>query len=58
MFGHQLKDIVKYNNYLYEVVGVHCKGSRIIVKNKKEKIGLNVKKIDWHFAFNTLAFVS
>ena len=34
-----------------------CLEQRIMVKNLKEKIGLNTKKIDWHFNFNTLAFV-
>ena len=56
-YKYQPKDIVKYNGNLYEVVGVHCKGSRIMIKNLKGKIGINVKKIDWHFNFNTLAFV-
>ena len=56
-YKYQPKDLVKHNKKLYEVVGVHCKGSRIIIKNKKEKIDLNIKKIDYHFNFNTFAFV-
>ncbi len=53
----QPKDIVKIDKEILEVVGTHCCGDRVMIKNKKnKKVSISVKKIDWYFNHGSLIF--
>jgi hypothetical protein len=49
----QPQDLVKIENKIYEVVGTHCCGERVKLKNRKD---IAIKKIEWSFNNNSLIF--
>ena len=55
-YSCQPKDLVKANGKLFEVIGTHSYGKSVVVKNSKERLNLNFKKIGWVFHNNVLVF--
>jgi hypothetical protein len=55
-YVYQPKDLIKTNNQLFEVIGIHCYGKYVIVKNQKNKLDLNIKKINWIYHVGSFVF--
>ena len=57
-YPHQPKDLVWVGGKKYEVVGTHCYGKSVIVKNPNavKHLDFSVKKIEKHFRYNSLVF--
>ena len=52
-YNIQPKDLVKIDNRILEVIGSHCKGTRVMIKNSLGKsVSTSIKKIDWIFHNN------
>jgi len=41
--------LVKVEGKTYEVIGTHCKGSRVMIKKENKKVSISIKKIEWYF---------
>ena len=54
----QPRDLVKVCKKIYEVVGSHSYGKQIIIKNDKEKLDINVKKVTWHYKENGFKYIN
>ena len=52
----QPKDLVKVDGKMFEVVGTHCNGSRVMVSGSPKKISIAVKKVGWSFSFGSLIY--
>jgi hypothetical protein len=55
-YSCQPKDLVKYNNKLFEVVGTHSYGKKVIIKNSLGKLNILTKKIMWQYHFGGIIF--
>jgi N6-L-threonylcarbamoyladenine synthase len=55
-YVYQPKDLVKINKELFEVVGTHCYGKNVIIKNHKKKLDLSSKKINWFYHVGGFVF--
>jgi N6-L-threonylcarbamoyladenine synthase len=55
-YSYQPKDLVKFNNKLFEVIGTHCYGKSVIIKNSEKKLDLNIKKINWIYHVGSFVF--
>jgi N6-L-threonylcarbamoyladenine synthase len=55
-YSCQPKDLVKYDNNLFEVVGTHCYGKNVVIKNKVRKLDISIKKIGWKYHFGGTIF--
>ena len=49
-------DLVKVEDKVYEVIGTHCYGNRVTIKNDDKKDSILAKKIHWHFSNGSLVF--
>jgi len=54
----QPKDTVSYNNKLYLVKGVHCKGSRIVISDFVRNFSVNIKKVELIYHGKGIQFIS
>ena len=54
-YKFQPHDLVKYNNQILEVNGVHCKGMRVVLKNKKS---VNIKAVILYRYMKSWQFIS
>ena len=52
----QPHDLVKVEGKTYEVIGTHCKGSRVMIKKENKKVSISIKKIEWYFNNSSLIF--
>ena len=54
-YAYQPHDLVRVKGEIFEVVGVHCYGKQVIVKNSRTKLDVPVRNIQWAFHFNSMA---
>jgi len=50
----QPKDLVKVLDRIFEVVGTHCRGKNVVLKNNGKNVSISIKKISWYFNVKTL----
>jgi len=51
----QPHDLVRVDNKICQVVGTHCLGKRVMIKNKEnKKVSIPVKKVNWSFNSKSL----